>query len=64
MAADLSAADIDAIADAVVRKLVKMREAERAAKPRAPEKQISETDRAAARAIARRLGLHVRTGTK
>lgn len=55
----LTAADVTAIARAVVRELRAVREAER--KPqRPPEPEFSETDRAAARAIARRHGLHVR----
>ncbi len=50
-------ADATAIAQAIVRELADRKPKKKA---REPEPTVSETDRAAARAIARRLGLHVR----
>jgi len=54
----------DADAEAIARALVRVLSAEKRAQKRPlrdPEPVVSETDRAAARAYARRLGLHVRS---
>lgn len=64
MAAGVGRTLTDADAEAIARAIVRVLRDERAAnrKPtREPEPVISETDRAAARAYARRLGLHVKT---